>query len=271
MDMSTRKGVSQMASTLAECLRCHKLFCIACSPDNYLCLDCATPLDHDVLKAKVDSLRWFHSIDLGNGIITPGEKGGAQSPERGLAWMKGELETLRLPALKDKTVLDIGCRDGYYAFEAERQGASVVAIDTWDHPDWDNDETFNLAYDALHSRLVYEKYDVYDIDEKWWPEYDVVLLLGVLYHLKHPLLALEKIAAVTGDLLVVESNFNPKEYGDMSIMRFLPGDELNIDSTCWWQFTKQVLVDMLLIVGFAKVEEVSRRDDRIVIHAHKRR
>src|SRR6266516_4593012 len=65
---------------------------------------------------------WWHSIDLGLGVVTNGFK-----TREGL---KNELELLRLPDLKDKTVLDIGAWDGFYSFEAERRGARrVVALD----------------------------------------------------------------------------------------------------------------------------------------------
>src|SRR5207247_11262810 len=65
---------------------------------------------------------WWHSIDLGLGVVTNGFK-----TREGL---KNELESLRLPDLKDKTVLDIGAWDGFYSFEAEGRGARrVVALD----------------------------------------------------------------------------------------------------------------------------------------------
>ena len=65
---------------------------------------------------------WWHSIDLGHGVVTKGYK----APET----LQYELESLRLPDLRDKTVLDIGAHDGFFSFEAERHGARrVVALD----------------------------------------------------------------------------------------------------------------------------------------------
>ena len=65
---------------------------------------------------------WWHSIDLGQGVVTKG----AKTPET----LQHELESLRLPDLRDKTVLDIGAWDGFFSFEAERRGARhVVALD----------------------------------------------------------------------------------------------------------------------------------------------
>ena len=81
---------------------------------------------------------WFHSIDLGQGVITKGQKTSQA--------LKNELAALRFPDLHDKTVLDIGCFDGFYSFEAERRGASsVVALD---HYVWEYDAHFTAEYFA---------------------------------------------------------------------------------------------------------------------------
>ena len=67
---------------------------------------------------------WWHSIDLGGGVVTPG----AKSP----AHLAAEWEALRLPELGGKSVLDVGTWDGYFAFEAERSGAASVRFDSRD-------------------------------------------------------------------------------------------------------------------------------------------
>lgn len=78
------------------------------------------------LRRRVDAVPvWWHSIDLGDGVVTPGRKADGQE-----LFLEGELMALQLPDLKGKTVLDIGTWDGYYAFSAEHLGAShVVALD----------------------------------------------------------------------------------------------------------------------------------------------
>src|SRR5262245_44766356 len=91
------------------------------------------------LLARVRELPfWFHSIDLGLGVVTPG----AKSPDV----HRHELATFRLPDLRGKSVLDIGAWDGFYSFAAERLGASrVVALD---HYIWAMDWLATLAYRA---------------------------------------------------------------------------------------------------------------------------
>ena len=61
---------------------------------------------------------WWHAIDLGDGIVTPGVKGG------GASFMARELRSLEIPDLNGRTVLDIGAWDGFYSFETERRGAA---------------------------------------------------------------------------------------------------------------------------------------------------
>ena len=81
------------------------------------------------LAADVAAIRWFHTIDLGDGIVTPGQDESA----RKLGW-------LHLPhSLQGKSVLDVGARDGFFSFEAERRGATrLVAVDPacWREPAW---------------------------------------------------------------------------------------------------------------------------------------
>ena len=75
----------------------------------------------EVLRARVGELKWHHSIDLGQRIVTPGQD---NSPRK--------LARLNLPrSLEGKTVLDVGAWDGYFSFEAERRGAKrVLATDS---------------------------------------------------------------------------------------------------------------------------------------------
>ena len=85
--------------------------------------------DLDALRTEVSSIPWWHSIDLGDGVITPGID---DSPRK--------LHRLRLPQdLTGKSVLDIGAWDGFFSFEAERRGASrVLALDSyaWNGSTW---------------------------------------------------------------------------------------------------------------------------------------
>ncbi|MGH3579377.1 MAG: hypothetical protein ACRDU0_17710, partial [Mycobacterium sp.] len=160
---------------------------------------------------EVDAIPWFHSIDLGNGVVTKGVSE-AQIPDD------------RFPSFGGLSVLDIGAWDGYYSFMAERLGASrVVALDHyawgvdimargeyWTDcaaagtlPDQSRDLTefwrpelpgrrgFDFAAAALGSRVEPRLADFATMDLSGLGAFDVVLYLGVLYHMKEPLTCLE--------------------------------------------------------------------------------
>jgi tRNA (mo5U34)-methyltransferase len=213
-------------------------------------------VDPDELRRRVDEVAWFHSIDLGGGIVTPGV---GDSPRA--------LERMGLPAdLSGRTVLDVGAWDGFYSFEAERRGARrVVAADhfAWHATAgrWTGRAGFDLARDALGSQVEDVDIDVAELDPERVGVFDVVLFLGVLYHLRNPLLALERVASVTGGMLVLETAVD-LAFIRRPAMAFYPGLELNCDHTNWWGPNASAVVAMLRSVGFAEVEVVARESAR---------
>jgi tRNA (mo5U34)-methyltransferase len=202
------------------------------------------------LRERVEQLGWHHQIDLGDGIVTPGADKSAE-----------KLEALRLPPLEGKTVLDVGAWDGYFSFAAERLGASrVLATDSfaWGGASWGSMDSFNLARDALGSHVEDRYIDVMDLSPEEIGTFDVVLFLGVLYHLRHPMLALERVASVTGELLVIETLV------DLTFTRrpaaaFYPGAYMNGDDTNWWGPNTAAVKAMLSEVGFTRVEVAGAR------------
>lgn len=197
------------------------------------------------LRAKVAAHRWYHTIDLGHGVVTPGADDTAV-----------RLARLDLPmSLEGRTVLDIGAWDGFFSFEAERRGASrVVACDyySWHGTGWGTKAGFELARTSLGSRVEDLDLDVMDLSPERAGTFDVVLLLGVLYHLPHPLLALERVASVTRDLLILETVVDMVGV-DRPAMAFYPGRELNGDPTNWWGPNEPAVHGMLRTVGFTNV------------------
>src|SRR5437660_1189251 len=194
----------------------------------------------DELKKEVDNIKWFHRIDFGNGIITPG-----------LDKSQEKLEHIRMDEnLTGKTVLDIGAWDGFFSFEAERRGASKILAT--DYYIWGGHDKrgrskagFELAGRILNSKVEDKLIDVYEISPQNVGTFDLVLFLGVLYHLRHPLLALEKVSSVTKDHLILETlvdMINIKR----PAMAFYPTDEVNLDSTNWWAPNLSALKYMLL-------------------------
>jgi tRNA (mo5U34)-methyltransferase len=206
-------------------------------------------MNRDDLRSKADALRWYHTIDLGQGVITQGVDNSAE-----------RLTKVQLPEdLSGRSVLDIGAWDGFFSFEAERRRASrVVASDyyAWHGVGWGTGQGkagFQLARDALRSRVEDIDLDVMDLSAERVGTFDVVLLLGVLYHLPNPLLALERVASVTGDLLILETVVDMVGLSRPAVA-FYPGRELNDDPTNWWGPNHAAVRGMLLSVGFKRVE-----------------
>ena len=103
--------------------------------------------------------------------------------------------------LSGKSVLDIGCNAGFYSFEMKRRGACrVLGVDR--EPLYLRQAQF--AGEHLGLDVEFRQLDVYNVDQLD-ERFDVVLFLGVFYHLRHPLYALERVVAVTGDLLLFQT------------------------------------------------------------------
>lgn len=149
------------------------------------------PFSEAEIRARVARVpHWHHVLHFDHGVSTPG----AYDPRDLLA-------RLELPDLRGKRVLDVGTRDGFFAFEAERRGAEVLAVD---HSDLDL-TGFAVARELQGLRAEYRQANVYELDPREIGQFDVVLCLGLLYHLRHPLLALDRLRELCRELLLVES------------------------------------------------------------------
>jgi tRNA (mo5U34)-methyltransferase len=202
----------------------------------------------DPLRDEAESIRWFHTMRLRDDLVTRGLE--PDTPKK--------LDRLRLPRdLTGKTVLDVGTWDGFFAYEAERRGASrIVATDhhAWNAPGW-GDAGFRCAHRAFGSSVEPQDVDVLDHSPERLGTFDVVLFLGVLYHMRHPLLALERMAAMTGELLVLETHVE-----SLGVRRplaaFYPDAELDADDSNWWGPNLSAVEALLRAAGFARVERV---------------
>ncbi|MDH3319545.1 MAG: DUF1698 domain-containing protein [Betaproteobacteria bacterium] len=205
-------------------------------------------MDRDQLRLEVEKHEWFHTIDLGQGVTTPGRNDPRNQT----------LPRLGLPEdLSNKTVLDIGAWDGFFSFEAERRGARrVLATDS--HAWWSRKPAFELARRALDSRVEDFDIDVMELSPDKIGTFDVVLFLGVLYHLRHPLLALEKVFSVTADHLILET-VTDLTWTSYPAMRFYPGNELAGDESNWFGPNPAAVVGMLKAAGFTRTKIVSSR------------
>jgi tRNA (mo5U34)-methyltransferase len=158
-----------------------------------------THIERERLRTEIEALGpWFHNIDLG-GIPTAPDHFLGDYPR-----FKFERFAHVLPEdMSGRTVLDIGCNAGFYAIEMKRRGADhVIGIDSDDR---------YLAQAELAARTLgyegieFRNLSVYDV-AKLGERFDLVIFMGVLYHLRHPLLALDLIREhVAGDLLLFQT------------------------------------------------------------------
>jgi tRNA (mo5U34)-methyltransferase len=204
----------------------------------------------DSLRRDVAATKWWHTIDLGNGVVTPGID---PTPAR--------LRELQIPDdLTGLTVLDIGAWDGFFSFEAERRGASrVLATDSfcWGGGGWGTKAGFELARRALGSRVEDLDIDPLELSPSRVGTFDLVLFLGVLYHMRHPLLALERVFSVTRGQLILQTQIDLSAI-DRPALAFYQGSDLNNDPTNWFGPNPPAVAAMLRAAGFTDIRMVSR-------------
>ncbi|MBI3784964.1 MAG: DUF1698 domain-containing protein [Deltaproteobacteria bacterium] len=202
------------------------------------------------LEDQIARLRWYHRMELQPGLWTPGSMDGGK-----------RLASIGMPDdLTGRTVLDVGAWDGFFSFEAERRGAKqVVALDShaWDGSDWGTKDAFDLARKALGSAVGDIQISLTDLSPATVGVFDVVLFLNVLYHVRHPLLVLEKLAEVTGDFLILETHVDLLD-NKRPAMVFYPGAEFAGDPTNWWGPNPALVEAMLRDVGFSEVKLYSQ-------------
>ena len=147
-------------------------------------------------------------------------------------------------------MLDIGAWDGFYTFEMERRGASVVALDLF------RNEKFLLARDLLKSNAEYVVGDICRLSSSDLGRFDIVLFFGVLYHVKHPLLALENVCSLTTDTAYVESYVidDGTDLNAPPVMEFYERTELRGQFDNWVGPNVPCLMAMARTAGFAEVQ-----------------
>lgn len=203
-------------------------------------------MNDDELLSQIQALPWFHSIDLGNGMVTPGRAR--------LADLNAIAEVVFDEPLAGKAILDIGCYDGFYSFEAHRRGAKrVVAVD---HFMWQVDPRCRKTFELARS-IIAPQMEMYDLDfPHLLPEklgkFDIVLFCGIFYHLRHPFQMLEQLSRLAEDTFIVETHLDAVE-SERPAMTFYPGSELNGDPTNWWGPNRPCVEAMLRDLGFLNV------------------
>ena len=163
----------------------------------------------DEISTQLQRLQpWFHRIDLGGGVFTKTESAIGEPLDHPLpTW---ETVKVCLPDdLSGKSVLDVGCNAGFYSIEMKRRGAArVMGVDSQRNLI----RQANFVREVLDLDIDYQRLSVYDLDPHVLGQFDVTLALGLIYHCKHLVLALEKLFAVTRELLLIETAiYPPKE------------------------------------------------------------
>jgi tRNA (mo5U34)-methyltransferase len=230
----------------------------------------ASPISPDYC-ARIDQFEWYQRIPLGEGYETPGED----------RYTAPKLPMLEMPTdLTGKSVLDIGCSEGFFAREAEERGATrIVGIDTAPGLVEKNE----LLSEITGSRLEFREQTVFDLVPETSGTFELVIFLSVFQHLDYPFQALDLISAVTSVTAIMEvpvavslADDPTFQLAPFAIMRrsakgrriFLPNEPM--------------LFEMLSDAGFPTVDRLIRHrprevpgyegrygQERLILQAHK--
>ena len=212
--------------------------------------------DNSDLATEVEKYGWYHTLDLGGGVVT-----------KGMFDHRGNENRYLIPEdLSGMRCLDIGTMDGFWAFEMERRGAAeVVALDIEDPNalDWpiaqrvktvmtmdiEKPIRFQLAHDAYNSKVKRVLRSVYEIDTDLG-EFDLVFCGDLLVHIKDPATAVEKMRLVSRGSAIICNPIKKFRLFDNKPMAEFDG----IDEFQWWVTNLEGLKRIVLAAGFSRVE-----------------
>jgi len=237
-------------------------------------------MHRDPLLAEIERLGpWFHSIDLGGGLRTKTASISGEPPDH----PAGTWQTIRrfVPEdLSGLSVLDVGCNAGFYAVEAKRRSAArVVGVDV---------QRLHIRQ-ALFVRRVLgldielHRRSVYNLSTRALGHFDITLALGLIYHCKHLVLALENLWQVTKGTLILETALYPPGKEPRPFEHKIGGHRRTLHSFGylenpidvqeapfnWFLPSRQGLVALLRSVGFEDVEVVATQGERAVLVCRK--
>ena len=212
------------------------------------------PEFRDRTQEQVDQLSKhgsYHSLELADGTVIPGLIG--------IDALKARVQSFPIPQdLRGKRVLDVGAASGWNSFEMERRGADVVAVDCVEF------EEFHMARKLLGSKVDYRIMDVDELTPESVGRFDYVLFFGVLYHLRHPLLGLERICALATEAAFVESfvtDGGPDPAAPCTL-EFYETNELGGQIDNWCGPNVNCLMALCRAAGFARVVFEYKTDRR---------
>jgi SAM-dependent methyltransferase len=220
------------------------------------------------LPSAIAEHDWYHTLELAPGVVTPG-------------WQDTRPVAPSVPFgdLTGARCLDVGTFDGFWAFEMERRGGTVSAIDILDPERWDwphgseaevkevinqrkaGGRGFELAREALDSRVEREECSVYDLDPAVHGTFDLVYVGSLLLHLRDPVGALEAVRGVCGGRLIVVDGI------DLWLSLVHPRRAVaNFDGRgrpWWWHVNETALSRLVESAGFT----VTAGPDRVYVPA----
>jgi len=155
-------------------------------------------MDENTLEQRLKDYTFFHTIQLGDGIQTPGKP---ISRHQEIV-----LETIAAQDLAGKRVIDIGCANGLFALAAEKQGATdILAVD---HTESQLEPLRELLIPYLESKIKVSQQNLLELRASEIGQFDLVIFPGVLYHLRYPFWSLKIVRDLTaeGGLLIIETS-----------------------------------------------------------------
>ena len=215
--------------------------------------------DKQKLKAKIELLKpWFHNLHLPGKIQTAPDHYFGDFPKFKWDQVKNSIPK----NLEGMTALDIGCNAGFYSFELAKRGANVLGIDL--DPHYLKQAKWAARILGLESKVKFRQMQVYDL-ARLNKNFDIVIFMGVFYHLRYPLLALDIITQKVKNTLVFQTLTMPGEAEmykeDFSFdqrnlmlkkgwptMAFIE-NKMAGDPTNWWAANHSCIVAMLRTCG----------------------
>jgi len=222
---------------------------------------------------------WFHRIDLGDGLYTKTESVMGEPVDHPLGpWQT--IQKLLPRELSGKTLLDVGCNAGFYAFEAKRLGAKrVLGVDGQRQ----HVRQGLFVRKVLGLAVEFRRLNVYELNPRLVGQFDITLALGLLYHLKHPILALDNLYQVTKELLIIETAIMPTERTPESFVHPLGEQQMLLHTLAfvenptrakeqvfnWFLPGVDALKAMLRTTGFDEVDVVEVKNERAIVVCRK--
>jgi tRNA (mo5U34)-methyltransferase len=218
--------------------------------------------DRETLSREVAALQWYHTIDLGDGLVTPG-----------VFDLRPFLPNFGIPdRLDGKTVLDVGPGNGFFTFELEARGAAVTTVElpSWEAHDaspalkafYASDEgkasalnihdALGLAARARGSRVKRQFVNIYDFDPAVHGRYDIVFCAAVLLHMTDPLRALYRIFTATKEMALISTPIDDEASAE-------PRAEFRGTATghTFWLPNRACLMQWARAAGFTRVEWIA--------------